>query len=87
MDNGTQKVKRIKVIDVPVDSVDPDMASKAIEELLGNSQANQIVFLSLRGLLRARHDPELIRCIREAALVLPTSLSIVREPGSSAQGG
>jgi N-acetylglucosaminyldiphosphoundecaprenol N-acetyl-beta-D-mannosaminyltransferase len=78
VDNGAQKVKRVKVIDVPVDAVDPDMASKAIEELLDNSQANQIVFLSLRGLLRARRDAELMRCLREAALVLPTSLAVVQ---------
>lgn len=78
MDSGAEKVKRVKVLDVPVDAVDPEVAGKAIEELLGNSQANQIVFLSLRRLLRARHDPELMRCLREAALILPTSLPIVQ---------
>ncbi len=81
MESGALKVKRIKVLDVPVDAVDPDMAGKAIEELLGNSQANQIVFLSLRGLLRARHDTELMRCLREAALIVPTSLPIVQGAG------
>jgi N-acetylglucosaminyldiphosphoundecaprenol N-acetyl-beta-D-mannosaminyltransferase len=81
VESGAPKVKRIKILDVPVDAVDPDMAEKAIEELLVNSQANQIVFLSLRGLLRARHDPELMRCLREAALVLPTSLAVVRGAG------
>jgi N-acetylglucosaminyldiphosphoundecaprenol N-acetyl-beta-D-mannosaminyltransferase len=72
------RVKRIKVLDVPVDVVDPDVAGKVIEELLENGQHNQIVFLSLRGLLRARGDAELMRCLREAALVLPVSLPIVR---------
>lgn len=81
MESSAEKVKRIKVLDVPVDAVDPDMAGKAIEELLANSQADQIVFLSLRGLLRARHDAELMRCLREAALVLPTSLALVRGAG------
>lgn len=78
MESGAEKVKRIKVLDVPVDAVDPDMAGKAIEELLDNSQANQIVFLSLLGLLRARHDAEFMRCLRDAALVLPTSLAVVQ---------
>ena len=78
MESGAEKVKRIKVLDVPVDAVDPDMAGKAIEELLNNSQANQIVFLSLLGLLRARHDAEFMRCLRDAALVLPTSLAVVQ---------
>lgn len=70
-------MKRIKVLDVPVDVVDPDVVGKAVEELLENGQHNQIVFLSLRGLLRARGDPELMRCLRDAALVLPISLPIV----------
>ncbi|HUI69457.1 MAG TPA: WecB/TagA/CpsF family glycosyltransferase [Spirochaetia bacterium] len=84
MDIGAEKVKRIKVLDVPVDAIDPDVAGKAIEELLEDSQANQIVFLSLRGLLRARHDPELMRCLRDAALILPTSLAVVQ--GASVLG-
>jgi len=78
VDTGSEKVKRIKVLDVPVDAVDPDVAVAAIEELLGNGRHNQLVFLTLRGLLRARRDPELLRCLRDAALVLPVSLPIVR---------
>ena len=73
-----QAVKRIKVLGVPVDAVDPDMALRAIEELLDNGQNNQVVFLSTRGLLAARSDPELARCLREAALVLPVSRAVVR---------
>ncbi len=76
METGT-RVKRIKVLDVPVDVVDPEVAGKVVEELLENGQHNQIVFLSLRWLLRARTDPELMRCLRDAALVLPTSLAVV----------
>ncbi len=78
MESDAEKLKRIKVLDVPVDSIDPDMAAQTIAELLDNGVHNQIVFLSLRGLLKARHDPELARCLRDAALILPTSLPIVR---------
>jgi N-acetylglucosaminyldiphosphoundecaprenol N-acetyl-beta-D-mannosaminyltransferase len=70
--------QRIKVLDVPVDCVDPDLTASIIAKLLENGEHNQIVFLSLRGLLGARHDPELMRCLREAALILPISLSIVQ---------
>jgi N-acetylglucosaminyldiphosphoundecaprenol N-acetyl-beta-D-mannosaminyltransferase len=70
-------LKRIKVLNVSVDAVDPDMAVKVVEGLLENGQHNQIVFLSLRGLLKARRDPEFARCLREAALVLPISLAIL----------
>ncbi len=78
MDTGSGEVKRIKVLDVPVDSMDPDVAGAVITKLLENGEHNQIVFLSLRGLLRARHDPELMRCLRDAALILPISRPIVR---------
>jgi N-acetylglucosaminyldiphosphoundecaprenol N-acetyl-beta-D-mannosaminyltransferase len=77
VDTGAARVKRVKVLNVPVDSIDPEISGKVIGELLDNGQHNQIVFLSLRGLLRARHDPELMRCLRDAALVLPVSLAIV----------
>jgi N-acetylglucosaminyldiphosphoundecaprenol N-acetyl-beta-D-mannosaminyltransferase len=77
VENDQKSVKRIKVLDVPVDVVDPDMVMRAIGELLDNGQNNQIVFLSTRGLLAARGDPELARCLREAALVLPVSRAIV----------
>jgi N-acetylglucosaminyldiphosphoundecaprenol N-acetyl-beta-D-mannosaminyltransferase len=77
LDTSAVTVKRTKVLDVPVDIVDPDLAGAVVEKLLDNGQHNQIVFLSLRGLLRARHDPELMRCLRDAALILPVSLPIV----------
>ncbi len=77
MDTGSGDVKRIKVLDVPVDGFDPQMTGAIITRLLENGEHNQIVFLSLRGLLRARHDPELMRCLRDAALILPTSVPIV----------
>jgi len=78
VDTGSSEVKRIKVLDVPVDCIEPDMAGAVITRLLESGEHNQIVFLSLRGLLRARHDPELMRCLSDSALVLPTSLAIVQ---------
>lgn len=78
MESVGAQVKRIKLLDVPIDSIDPDVTAKVVEELLDNGQQNQVVFLSLRGLLRARHDPEFLRCLRDAALVLPVSLPLVR---------
>lgn len=78
MDTGSGEMKRIKVLDVPVDCIDPDMTGPVVTRLLESGEHNQIVFLSLRGLLRARHDPELMRCLRDAALILPTSLPIVQ---------
>jgi len=78
VETDRQAVKRIKVLGVPVDAVDPDMAVRALGEMMDNGQNNQVVLLSTRRLLRARRDPELGRCLREAALVLPVSRSLVR---------
>jgi N-acetylglucosaminyldiphosphoundecaprenol N-acetyl-beta-D-mannosaminyltransferase len=78
VENGSGTVKRIKILDVPVDSIDAEAAGAAVAELLDNGQHNQIVFMSLRGLLRARRDPEIMRCLRDAALILPVSLPIVQ---------
>lgn len=78
METGASGVKRIKVLDVPVDSFDPDMADAVITRLLESGEHNQVVFLTLRGLLWARRDPEYMRCLRDAALVLPVSLAIVQ---------
>lgn len=77
MEADQRKVKRIKVLDVPVDVVDPEMAMRPVAEMMDNGQNNQIVFLSTRGLLRARADPELARCLRDASLVLPVSRALV----------
>jgi N-acetylglucosaminyldiphosphoundecaprenol N-acetyl-beta-D-mannosaminyltransferase len=71
-------VKRIKVLGVPVDAVDPDMALAEAENLLDNGQHNQVALLTVRGLLRARRDGELARTLRDAALVLPVSAGVVR---------
>jgi N-acetylglucosaminyldiphosphoundecaprenol N-acetyl-beta-D-mannosaminyltransferase len=75
---AADRPQRIKVLNVPVDCVDRDVTPSVIGRLLENGEHNQIVFLSLRGLLRARHDAEFMRCLREAALILPVSLSIVQ---------
>jgi N-acetylglucosaminyldiphosphoundecaprenol N-acetyl-beta-D-mannosaminyltransferase len=78
VETGSGRVKRIKVLNVPFDSISPDLLAPTVEELLENGQHNQVVFLTLRGLLRARHDPELLRCLRDAALILPVSLPLVQ---------
>jgi N-acetylglucosaminyldiphosphoundecaprenol N-acetyl-beta-D-mannosaminyltransferase len=75
---GTGQPRRVKVLDVPVDCIEPDMTAAVVARLLDNGEHNQIVFLSLRGLLKARRDPELMRCLRDAALILPVALPIVQ---------
>jgi N-acetylglucosaminyldiphosphoundecaprenol N-acetyl-beta-D-mannosaminyltransferase len=71
-------VKRIKVLGVPVDAIDPEAVPAEVERLLDNGQHNQIALLSVRDLLRARREPELARTLRDAALVLPVSAGVAR---------
>lgn len=78
METESRRVKRIKVLGVPVDVLDADGALAEIERFLDDGQHHQVVLLSVRGLLRARRDPELARTLRDAALVLPVSAGVVR---------
>jgi N-acetylglucosaminyldiphosphoundecaprenol N-acetyl-beta-D-mannosaminyltransferase len=72
------KPKRISFLNVPVDLVGPDDLYTVIEDYIQNGQRRYIVLLTLDKLLRARVDAEYNRYVREAALVLPVSLAIVK---------
>ncbi len=70
-------IKRIRLLNVPVDCIDQEMTLKKLEQFLLDGQKHQIVFLNRRKLFKARHDLEFRRCLREASLVLPVSKGIV----------
>ena len=74
----TQIVRRVQVLNVPVDMADQEQALKAVEKLLVDGGRHQIVFLDRQRLFKARRNPEFRRCLREAALVLPISEGIIR---------
>ena len=74
-------MKRIQVLDVPVDCIDQDEALKTIEGFLADRQRHQLVFLNRPKLFRARRDAEFRRCLREASLILPVSPAVVRAAG------
>lgn len=75
---ATGTVKRVKVLDVPVDCFDQEQALKALEGFLADGQRHQVVLLNRRNLVRGRRDAEFRRCVREASLVLPVSPAVVR---------
>ncbi len=70
--------KRIQILGVPVDDVTLDNALKLIEMYTKTNERHQIVLLNTRGLLRARHDVEYARMLKEASLILPTSKGIIK---------
>jgi hypothetical protein len=64
-----------------VDSISADAMGQLVAELLDNGQHNQIVFLSLRGLLRARHEVKVIHVLgdRESTGTYPPGHYRVRD--------
>lgn len=70
-------IKRIDFLKVPLDIVTPENMEGAILDLLSRDGPQHIVFVSLWDLLRARHRGEFRSMILKAALVIPTSKSII----------
>ena len=75
---ATDPVKRIQVLDVPVDCIEQEQALAQLEGLLADKDRHQLVFLNRRKLFKARRDAEFRRCLRDASLILPVSPAVVR---------
>lgn len=69
---------RIDVIGVPVDVVKPENLEDVIFSLYEKAGTKQIVFLSVWGLLKAKRNDVYMQCLKNAALVLPVSKSIIK---------
>ena len=68
----------VNLLKVPVDIVYPDQLGPLAFRLLSEDKEQNIVLLSLWDLLRARRNAEYREYIKQAALVIPISKSIVR---------
>ncbi|MCK5153688.1 MAG: WecB/TagA/CpsF family glycosyltransferase [Spirochaetales bacterium] len=68
--------KRISLLNVPVDIVSEDQLEDVISDLLLDKGRHQIVFLTLRGLLKARGNSEYAETVRKASLIIPISKRI-----------
>ena len=71
-------IKRISLIGVPVDVIQPENLENEILELLAKPGTKQIVFLSIWNLLKARHKGIYSECINNADLIIPISKSILK---------
>jgi N-acetylglucosaminyldiphosphoundecaprenol N-acetyl-beta-D-mannosaminyltransferase len=69
--------ERINFLKVPIDMVPHDQLGPVVYELLGRGEGQNVVLLSLMDLLRARRNGEYREYVRNAALVIPISKSIV----------
>jgi len=70
--------RRTRLLGVPIDEITLDNALQLIEIYSKSTERHQIVLLNTAGLLRARHDIEYARMLREASLILPISKGIVK---------
>ncbi len=68
---------RINFLSVPVDVVEQDELGKELMNLVHSGEVNQICFVSIWDVLRARSNSEYLNCLKKAALILPVSKSIV----------
>ena len=71
------KRQRIRLLNVPIDIIEPRELDLAIFELAKWPGEQRIVLLSLWDLLRARRNAEYMEYLDQAALIVPISKSIV----------
>ena len=65
-------------MNVPLDILKEESIDSVVRSLAADGMRNQIIFLDFHEFMRSRRDPERKRMLKEAALVLPTSKSLLR---------
>ena len=80
MENEVTEVicKRITLLKIPIDIVKPEHLEKVVFQLLAEGKGQNIVLLSVWDLLRARRNTEYRNFVKNAALVIPISKSLVK---------
>jgi N-acetylglucosaminyldiphosphoundecaprenol N-acetyl-beta-D-mannosaminyltransferase len=71
-------IERIEFLKVPLDIVPPEELENVILDLLSRGEAQHIMLVSLWDVMRARHRGEFRTMVSKAALVIPTSKSLIR---------
>ena len=71
-------LERIELLGVPVDVVKPENMEKVLFSLHEQAGIKQIVFITVWDLLKAKCNATYLNCLKSAALVLPTSKSLVK---------
>jgi len=69
--------ERVHFLKVPIDIVEPGQLGQVAFQLLAEGKEQNIILLSLWDLLRARRNAEYQNYVKNAALVIPISKSIV----------
>ena len=71
-------VKRTELLGVPVDNVRMEDFENVVLSLLEKDESQQVVFLTIWELLKAKMNKNYLEAIQNAALILPVSKSIIR---------
>lgn len=70
--------QRIEILGVPVDIVKVEDMENLLFQLHEQAGIKQIIFVSVWDILKAKRSPTYLNCLKNAALVLPTSKSIIK---------
>ena len=76
-ETGEQTRERVELLKIPVDILSPEHLGQFVYDLLAEKKEQNIVLLSLWDLLFARRNKEYRDYLKNAALVLPISKSLV----------
>ena len=71
-------VKRINFLNVPLDVLKEEDIEETVMALLQKQGPQQIIFMTLWDVLKARHNNEFRSMVQNAALCLPLSKSLIR---------
>lgn len=66
------------MVGVPVDVVEPDELETIVGRIISEPGQDQVVFLTFRGLMRARRNKEYRGMLQHSRLIIPVSPAIVR---------
>lgn len=70
-------IKRIEILGVPVDDVTMPGALGFVEHAITAGRKGAILAVNPEKVMRARQDPELLGCLRSAALLIPDGMGVV----------
>ena len=70
--------QRIEILGVPVDIVKVEDMENLLFQLHEQAGIKQIIFVSVWDILKAKRNANYMNCLKNAALVLPTSKSIIK---------
>ncbi|MBI9107264.1 MAG: WecB/TagA/CpsF family glycosyltransferase [Spirochaetales bacterium] len=77
MDNRHPEIERISFLKVPVDILPEEKIEEVFKKMSEDGGHHQVVLINFFDLMRARRSKDYMKTLREAALVLPTSRSIL----------